>query len=217
MSYCANAASVRLAARGQPVHDLRSRSWRHLHFFQFEGRGSTANCRVEAAQDLREHGGSPQAIQTGCMDMSAAYMAGVDKAMPPAAIAFDRFHVIQMANAVLEQVRREERHSQPELKRTRWGWLKDFKKWTHKQIQDMHWLTRMRLKTARAWRLKEALRDIYLHCPATTSAAPSRYSVSRLLEIARPSICNDGWATPPWPTPSWTAACKTPPALRPGG
>jgi transposase len=146
------------------VHDIDQRKL----LFATAGKGADA---VEAAaQDLREHGGSPEAIQTVCMDMSAAYIAGVGKAMPQAAIAFDRFHVIQMANAALEQVRREELRSQPELKRTRWGWLKDFKKWTPQQIQDMHWLTRTRLKTARAWRLKEALRDIYQHCHDVGSA-----------------------------------------------
>jgi len=147
------------------VHDLDQRKL----LFATPGKG--ASTVQEAAQDLLAHGGWPQAIQTVCMDMSGAYMSGVAKAMPQAAIAFDRFHVIQMANAALEQVRRQEQPSQPELRRTRWGWLKDFKKWTHQQIQDMHWLTRTRLKTARAWRLKEALRDTYQNCRDIDSAA----------------------------------------------
>lgn len=147
------------------VHDIEQRK------LLFCTPGRDAAVMDSAAQDLREHGGSPEAIETVCMDMSAAYLAGVNQAMPQAAIAFDRFHVIQMANASLEEVRRQEVHSQPVLKRTRWGWLKDFKKWTRQQIQDMHGLTRMRLKTARAWRLKEALRDIYHHCADIDSAA----------------------------------------------
>lgn len=160
------------------VHDIEQRK------LLFATPGRHAGTVEAAAQDLREHGGSPEAIETVCMDMSAAYMAGVGKVMPQAAIAFDRFHVIQMANHALDEVRREEQRSEPALKRTRWGWLKDFKKWTHQQIQDMHWLTRMRLKTARAWRLKEALRDIYLHCVDVASAAAA---LSRWMSWARRS------------------------------
>lgn len=137
------------------VHDLDERR------LLFATPGRDAAAIAAAAQDLRAHGGAPEAIDTVCMDMSRAYRAGVAKQMPQAAIAFDRFHVIQMANAALDEVRREEAREEPSLKRTRWGWLKDARRWTREQIDSMHWLTRTRLKTARAWRLKEALRDIY--------------------------------------------------------
>jgi Transposase and inactivated derivatives len=40
--------------------------------------------------------------------MSKAYIAGVGRHLPEAAITFDRFHVIQLANAALEEVRRAE-------------------------------------------------------------------------------------------------------------
>lgn len=140
------------------VHDLDERR------LLFATPGRDAATLEAAAQDLRAHGGSPEAIETVCMDMSRAYLAGVGRAMPQAAIAFDRFHVIQMANSAVDLVRREELKSEPTLKRTRWGWLKDARRWSMEQFNDMHWLTRTRLKTARAWRLKEALRDIYKQC-----------------------------------------------------
>lgn len=147
------------------VHDIERRK------LLFATPGRDADTVHAAAQDLREHGGSPQQIETVCMDMSTAYLAGVTEAMPQAAIAYDRFHVIQMANAALEEIRRQEVRSEPVLKRTRWGWLKDHSRWTYQQIQDMHWLSRMHLKTARAWRLKEALRDIYRCCRDIDSAS----------------------------------------------
>ena len=39
--------------------------------------------------------------------------------------------------------------------------LKDAAKLSEKQITELHYLTRSNLKTARAWRIKEAMRDIY--------------------------------------------------------
>ncbi|NYT26423.1 transposase, partial [Alcaligenaceae bacterium] len=80
--------------------------------------------------------------------------------MPQAKLCFDRFHLIKLANAAVDAVRRSEVKTEPDLRGTRWATLKDARDWTVPQINDMHWLQRSRLKTARAWRLKEALRDI---------------------------------------------------------
>lgn len=155
-------------ARGQDyitlVHDLEARR------LLFATPGRDAATIERAVEDLRAHGGQPEAITTVCIDMSKAYRAGVARHLPGAPIAFDRFHVIQMANEALDAVRRAEVKSEPALKRTRWGWLKDARRWSRRQIFDMHGLTRSRLKTARAWRLKEALRDIYKHCAGVEQA-----------------------------------------------
>ena len=58
----------------------------------------------------------------------------------------------------------------PELKGSRWGLLKSAEHWNRKQIDQTHWLQRSGLKTARAWRLKEALRGIYPHSCAPEQA-----------------------------------------------
>ena len=95
------------------------------------------------------------------MDMSKAFIQGAAKHLPGAAIAFDRFHVIQMANKAVDLLRREEARDEGWLKKTRWALLKDKSKWTTKEQEKMQWLPYTRLKTAKAWRIKEALRDIY--------------------------------------------------------
>jgi transposase len=113
------------------------------------------------AEDLRAHGGDPQAVEAVCIDMSKAFIAGVREHLPHAAITFDVFHIVQLANQAVEEVRRTEVKGSPELRGTRWVWLKDARKWTRRQIGDFHHLSRTRLATARAWRLKEALRDLF--------------------------------------------------------
>ena len=94
--------------------------------------------------------------------------------MPQAAICFDRFHVVALASEALDEVRRTEaRSDRPALlKGSRWALLKDASGWTRKQIQTMHWLQRSHLKTARAWRLKEALRKIYQTARTSEEAEP---------------------------------------------
>ena len=117
------------------------------------------------AEDLRAHGGDPEAVRAACIDMSRAYIAGVGKHLPGAEVTFDGFHVIQLANAAVDAVRRAEVREQPILKHTRWVWLKDGWRWTHRQLQAFHSLSRTQLKTARAWRLKHALRELYAQAP----------------------------------------------------
>jgi transposase len=126
--------------------------------FACDGRNRHTVARF--TEDLRAHGGDPEHIAAVCMDMSKAYIAGVGTHLPAAAITFDAFQVIQVANQAVEEVRRAEAKHQPALKHTRWTWLKDKHKWNARQIVQAHTLSRSRLKTARAWRLKEALRDL---------------------------------------------------------
>jgi len=127
----------------------------------FACEGRDADTVKTFAGDLRAHGGDPGAVTAACIDMSRAYIAGVGRHLPNAAITFDRFHVIQLANAALEEVRRAEVRAEPALKHSRWMWLKDKHSWTKRQITQHHELSRMHLKTGRAFRMKEALRDIF--------------------------------------------------------
>jgi transposase len=71
-------------------------------------------------------------------------------------IVFDRYHVVAKANEAVDEVRRGESKSRPELKASRYVWLKNEANLTAKQREKLAWLTRpsMQLKTARAacWR-----------------------------------------------------------------
>jgi len=113
----------------------------------------------EFAKALREHGGDPDGIERCTMDMAKSYIAGVRDHLPNAQACFDPFHIVKLANEALEIVRRAEVATEPALKRTRYHWLKDPSNWTRKEV-NRHGLRHRGLTTARAWRLKERLRDI---------------------------------------------------------
>lgn len=121
---------------------------------------------------LRARGGDPRAIEAVAMDLSKAYRAGAAQQLPNAERCFDRFHVIQRANAALDEVRRAERKREPMLKGIRWGTLKDARRWSRAQLIAMHHLTHSNLRTARAWRLKEALREVFEQANAGADAEP---------------------------------------------
>ena len=67
------------------------------------------------ADDLEAHGGCAENIQDVCIDMSKSFIAGVESTLPWAKITFDEFHIIQMANQVVDAVRREEVQTEPLL------------------------------------------------------------------------------------------------------
>ena len=78
-------------------------------------------------------------------------------------IIFDRYHVVAKANEAVDEVRRAESKSRPELKRSRYVWLKNEANLTAKQREQLTWLTRpsMRCKTARAARWRDDFNEFY--------------------------------------------------------
>jgi len=78
-------------------------------------------------------------------------------------IIFDRFHVVAKANEAVDEVRRAESKIRPELKQSRYVWLKNESNLTAKQREKLTWLTRpsMQLKTARAARWRDDFNEFY--------------------------------------------------------
>lgn len=121
--------------------------------------GARADNVKAFTQALSEHGGKAESIQTCTQDMANSYLAGGRDHLPNAESCLDPFHLVKLANEAVDEVRRDEVLLVPELKKTRYHWLKDAANWTRKEI-DRHPLRHQGRKTARAWRMKERLRDI---------------------------------------------------------
>jgi transposase len=150
------------------VHDLDAKRL----LFATPGKDHTT---VQAfAVDLAAHGGAAADIKHACQDMSAAYVKGVEEALPNAVISYDRFHVVALAIEAMDTVRKAEMREQPEaveealgtaqrktIKGLMWSMRTNPIDWTVKQTNVMYWLQRSGLRSARAWRLKQALRAVY--------------------------------------------------------
>lgn len=164
------------------VHDLEAKRL----LFLTEGCDHKTVAAFKA--DLVAHGGDPDSIAHASMDMGKAYIKGVTEFLPKAQISFDPFHVIAMANKAMDEVRIAEMREQPGVVRAvlgterkvvrglMWGMRKKPRKWNKKETNTMHYLQRSNLHSARAWRLKEALRAVYAtgaksNCAETAEAA----------------------------------------------
>jgi len=176
------------------VHDLDTKRL----LFATEGRDHQTV--VDFAADLKAHGGDPERVRHVCQDMSPAFAKGVGLALPNALISYDRFHVVAMANEAMDQVRQAEmRDDAPgvtralgtadrkSIKGLMWGMRKNPSGWTQQQTNAMHWLQRSSLKSARAWRLKMALREVYARAAASNDARLARADLDAWLSWARRS------------------------------
>lgn len=132
--------------------------------------GRKAEVVAQFADDLEAHGACSEQVRNVCIDMSTSYRAGLGEHIPWAAITFDEFHVIQLVNKAVDEVRRQEIKAVPELKRSRYIWLKDKHDWSRKQLVQFVDLRALNLKTHRAFRIKESLREIFRTAQSATEA-----------------------------------------------
>jgi transposase len=185
------------ARRGQDYVSIFMDLQERRVMFATEGREAST---VKAfAADLEAHGGEPTTqIERVCCDMSPAFIKGINKHLSaepqdaheqdgievPAAvghqpqIVFDRYHVVAKANDAVDTVRRAESKTRPELKRSRYSWLKNDANLTVKQREQLTWLTRpsMQLKTARAARWRDDFNGFYdQQTPAAAEAYLRRW------------------------------------------
>lgn len=78
-------------------------------------------------------------------------------------IIFDRFHVVAKVNEAVDLVRRAEAKTRPELRSSRYAWLKNESSLTAKQREQLVWLKRpsLQLATARAARWRDDFNGFY--------------------------------------------------------
>lgn len=152
------------------------------------------------AVDLEEHGAKRTAIAHACIDMSAAYAKGIATSLPRAQISYDRYHVVALANKAMDEVRTAEWKDESQRVRDElgelgarerrsilWALRRNPSGWSDKQLNAMHWLQRANLKTARAWRLKMGLREVFAHARSHNDANAAATDLKRWISWARRS------------------------------
>ena len=103
------------------------------------------------------------------MDMWNPYIKAVKDNVPGAEkkICFDHFHVSQHLNKGIDKVRAEEHRDllketgESPLTGTRYGWLKNAAAIDNRSRMDFMKLTRSKLRTARAWAIKETANRLW--------------------------------------------------------
>jgi transposase len=130
--------------------------------FAVEGKGHETLKAFKA--DLEAHGGDGGRIKDASLDMSQAFVKGLREYFPNAYLTFDRFHVMKLLGEAVDAVRRKEAKKRPELKKTRYIWLKNPSNLTASQERSLDTLQDANLLTAEAYRLKLTFQDLYYQC-----------------------------------------------------
>ena len=126
--------------------------------------GRKAETVAEFRGDLEIHGGVAEQIEEFCLDMSPAFISGVQHSFPEASLTFDKFHVMKLLGDAVEKVRREEHKLRPELRGSRYVWTKNpenltpaqFALWSALDVPSLN------LKTARAYHMRLNFQDIWM-------------------------------------------------------
>jgi transposase len=107
-------------------------------------------------------------IKAVALDMWEPYVQATQEAVPLAKekIVFDRFHIMQHLTGAVDKVRKAENRALSQegderLKKTKYLWLTTEQNLSEKQQPAFAALKRSDLKTARAWGIKENLRNLW--------------------------------------------------------
>lgn len=123
------------------------------------GRGRDKSSVQALLHDLL--GDTKDEIQIIATDMWKAYISCVTELLPNTALIHDRFHVIQLLNKAINQLRRLEVKQHGELKHSRYVLLKNEVNRTAKQEDILQAIQKLNLQVSIAWRLREDFKTIF--------------------------------------------------------
>ena len=170
------------ARRGHDYISLFIDMTRRKVVFVAEGKDAAT---VKAFTDFLEaHGGDAKAITDASIDMGAAFEgaafmvaafeAGIRQNLPNAAITFDKFHVIKLANEAVDEVRRQEVKDNFQIKGRRYIFLKNVDNQTLEEKETLLQLEAQNLDTIQAMQIRMNLQQLF-----TMDAKASRRFLDR--------------------------------------
>lgn len=115
-------------------------------------------------EDLESHRGQKENITDVSCDMSPAFIKGIKKNLKNAKITFDKFHLVKIINSAVADVRKSESKENEILKGTRNIFNKNRENMSMAQLKYLNEkleLKGLRLKTVRAFHLRESFQEIY--------------------------------------------------------
>jgi len=127
--------------------------------------GKDAGVWEKFAQEMGLHNGHPKAVTQVAIDMSPAYIRGVRDNFSNAELVFDKFHVIQEANKMVEAVRRleaqQDERKRQQLAKSQWIFRKNPENHTEREVARLEQMDWRNLMTVLAYQMRLVLQDIY--------------------------------------------------------
>ena len=128
-------------------------------FHAVEGKGKHTIKQVK--NYLEKTGSDVEAIKHVSIDLSPAFIAGVGESFPRAAIHFDKFHLIQLLNKAMDEVRKKERKEHKILSGYKYVFLKNHSKLSAAHTEKLNELITLLPTLGEAYRLKQLFYDLW--------------------------------------------------------
>lgn len=130
----------------------------------------TAASVGQFVEAMGAHGAKAQQVREVAMDMSAAYQKGVAEYLPEAKMAFDPFHVMQLAGQAVDGVRKHLRAQGADVKGAMWALRGNWENLRQEQRELRQELCTRHKALGRALALRETLQETW-KWPGAASAA----------------------------------------------
>jgi transposase len=130
--------------------------------FVAEGKGSETI--TVFTEDFKAHHGNPHDITDVSIDMSPAFIKGVEDNLPNAEVTFDKYHIMKIISTAVNDVRKAEVKEQDLLRGQKYLFLKNRQNLTESQLMKLKAIESMpqlNLKTVRAYHIRENFQEIY--------------------------------------------------------
>jgi len=103
----------------------------------------------------------PEGVKTVSLDMAECFRNAAMMQFPNADLVHDRFHIAALLGEAVDDTRRAEVKKRPELKDSRYVWLKNPENLTDNQRASFEALVKTELKTAEAYAFKQTFKAFF--------------------------------------------------------
>lgn len=123
--------------------------------------GKDASTITVLGDYLESKGCQKTSIKEVCIDLSPAFISGVGETFTNGRITFDRFHVQQLLNKAMDEVRKQQRKEHDILKGHKYTFLKHNKNLSNRQRKQRNELIELLPVLGEAYRLKMLFDDFW--------------------------------------------------------
>jgi transposase len=130
----------------------------------FVAEGKDSETITTFTEDFKAHHGNPHDITDVSIDMSPAFIKGVEDNLPNAQVTFDKYHIMKIISTAVDDVRKAEVKEQDLLRGQKCLFLKNRQSLTESQLmalKTIESMPRFNLKTVRAYHICENFQEIY--------------------------------------------------------
>ncbi len=139
----------------------------------------------EFSKKFVEKGGIKEEVLVVTSDMTHGFRNAMKKEFTNSTVVVDKFHVVKMVNDGVDKVRKREAMEGKIEKKTKYIWLKNPENLTKRQEETFNRLSKQKLGTGRAYRMRLELQDIYAEWLTKDEARVRLMKLTRWMLLSR--------------------------------